>query len=1852
MSIKKNNKMFNLDEGQKFKVRKSKKYKNLCSLALGVISVSGFATATVSADETVTPATSNPIVTEVVTSSTETPTETSVAVTPVAESEAPVESPVPSTNLTEVQPEPTVEATETQNVSDTQSGDIAVTNGSDSLNEAVAAAEQEGVVVKEEVAKDYGVTTSAEETAQKQAEIQADYAKQTETIKQVTADYVTEKEKHEVAANQVIAENTQLKAEYDAQILAYNQEVAKVNGENAAIDAAYEKARQAYEAEVANITASNADAKVQYEKALANYKSEVTRIQQENAQKKEAYEKELATYNQAVTQVNADNQKIEDDYQEAYKAYVAEVDQITATNADREVAYNKALATYKSEVERINQANEEKRVAYEKALAAHNSAIASVEAENKLIEQRNQAATSAYNKAMELYATEKAKYDQTVAEAKANTAKDGYASELLTKALVFESEPNATFTLKGNFGYVDSSAKWDITLATREASIKNFFANETTTPQGINNSTTPHKAQAVLLDPGEYVEVFYTNLQTSTYLGKPLSELYRKYTNSGTEKVVLFIERDPSIGMSVYTKGTQPTSVDVALKFKDQSGDYISASKERPFLLALSSLNSGVNADGTQVSNSGEILDKEQIKNYNFRFVKISGSSVDEHADGIYSSTNNGDKTKGSKYAVPEWDNETSDLFYYGSGVGVLESGDTISFTSYNQRTTNVDYVHGQWLAISSKVATAGGIISTPPKKPTLALEDPKTNTSTTPATPTYEKLPEAPSVSYLETPEAPTKPTPKPLPEEPEVPTYDGLPEAPSVSYKETPEAPEKGSSVPLPPKPEEPTYKEIPEAPEAPTVSYRLATLTTQPQTSKEVETAEGVNVDKGLVAKGQTIVFELVIDALSANRSLTTSGTLSDSLPTGFELDLETTVNANSAYELTYAANSHNLTGNFTKDLVLAVNSDLVTSFTPPSLKVYGRVLNDAATYKNAWTFTLNGGDGKINGYTRTSNVTVIHTPGDPNDPDNPTNNEITPLKANTNASGVKIDGKVVPIGGTNYYTITLDYDQYNTVTPDKEVIAKGFGAFDDYPEEALQVDLSKATAIDSDGNAVSGLTLADNSSIATSAQTVQQLLSSSGIGDKIAGAFISVTADDPQAYYDAIIKTKKSVTITIPMVVKDSLYNTGKSYSNTAYQLDFGNGYKTNTVTNTTPVVTPTKVNTNAAGTIINGKYVLANSVNYYKVSLDYSQYKGIEADASLIAQGFFGVDDVPEEALTIENSGIQLIASDNSVVKGMTTNVYANLLEAPKALQEAMAKRGYTPKGVILVISADDPQAFYDTYVKAGMTITATLPMTVKADMAKTGGKYENTAYQVDFGSAYITETVVNNVPKLDPKKDVVIDLSHDTESLAGQDIELGTVFNYKLSGAELPADRGSEIYAYTWYDNYDEKHDQYDGVYKIFAAVAFETEDGTSYAAGTELTRFSIQTVNTVSGEVDLKLDEEFLRSVKDLSDFKADAYLQMKRIATGDVQNTYTHGVNDAKVEANTVTTHTPVGNVLVNFIEDGTGKVLKAQVVDEKEVATGTAYDTTDRKVTEIVTEDGKTYELVRTEGLEQGKVVKGDTVINYIYKEVLGDVTVAYKDKDGNVIKDPVVDTESGSTGRDYDTTDNKPTEIITTDGKTYQLVPKLTEGQETGKVGKGNTTITYVYEEVKADVLVNYVDEEGNVIKEQVKDVDQGSTGTDYDTTDNKPEYIEVDGVKYKLMPKKTVGEETGKLTKDGAEVTYVYHKIVTNWIEEGTNENLKPQEDGEQDRGSFDGYDYVTTEVDPETGDITHVFKTTPMPVTPTPVTPQPQATTPVAKAATLPATGEADSVVATTLGFVALTGATGLALKTRRKEDN
>ncbi|MDU5129383.1 MAG: MucBP domain-containing protein, partial [Streptococcus anginosus] len=245
--------------------------------------------------------------------------------------------------------------------------------------------------------------------------------------------------------------------------------------------------------------------------------------------------------------------------------------------------------------------------------------------------------------------------------------------------------------------------------------------------------------------------------------------------------------------------------------------------------------------------------------------------------------------------------------------------------------------------------------------------------------------------------------------------------------------------------------------------------------------------------------------------------------------------------------------------------------------------------------------------------------------------------------------------------------------------------------------------------------------------------------------------------------------------------------------------------------------------------------------------------------------------------------------------------------------------------------------------------------------------------------------------------------------------------------------------------------------------------------------------------------------------------------------------------------------GNVVVDY-QDKKGNTIAPRVVDTPDSKVGTNYDTTDHKPTRITTADGKVYhiDLNATQGQESGKIVKGTTRVVYVYDEVVGDVTVHYKDEDGKVIKDPEKDTTGAPINTVYDTRDHAHKTITTKDGRTYEIVPEKTQGLEQGRVVEGNTDVTYIYKQVFGDVVVHYEDESGKKIKEDVTDTSHARVGENYDTTDHKTTAIKSGDKVYNLVPEKTKGNEKGKVTKGVTEVTYVYKEVKAEPTKKGTN----------------------------------------------------------------------------------------------------
>ncbi|MFI3151492.1 MucBP domain-containing protein, partial [Streptococcus suis] len=262
--------------------------------------------------------------------------------------------------------------------------------------------------------------------------------------------------------------------------------------------------------------------------------------------------------------------------------------------------------------------------------------------------------------------------------------------------------------------------------------------------------------------------------------------------------------------------------------------------------------------------------------------------------------------------------------------------------------------------------------------------------------------------------------------------------------------------------------------------------------------------------------------------------------------------------------------------------------------------------------------------------------------------------------------------------------------------------------------------------------------------------------------------------------------------------------------------------------------------------------------------------------------------------------------------------------------------------------------------------------------------------------------------------------------------------------------------------------------------------------------------------------------------------------------------------------------GSVTIQY-KDTDGNVIKAPVIDEDNVAVGTAYDTTNEgdKPTVIPNADGTKYVLVPslTEGAETGTVVKDGTTVTYVYQKVANWIPVipGLPENERPVLPYPFdpENPEQPLTPTPDTVIPYVPGYVPVGPDGTTPLKPvdpnDPTKGYEppTPSTPGDNTYIPYVKVE-KGSVLVAFVDEAGSPIKSVVTDTDNAEVGTSYDTTDQKEDVIKANGFTYYFKEVKAGSEETGTVVEGVTTVTYVYTKVA-NWIPviPGIPENERP-----------------------------------------------------------------------------------------------
>ena len=229
---------------------------------------------------------------------------------------------------------------------------------------------------------------------------------------------------------------------------------------------------------------------------------------------------------------------------------------------------------------------------------------------------------------------------------------------------------------------------------------------------------------------------------------------------------------------------------------------------------------------------------------------------------------------------------------------------------------------------------------------------------------------------------------------------------------------------------------------------------------------------------------------------------------------------------------------------------------------------------------------------------------------------------------------------------------------------------------------------------------------------------------------------------------------------------------------------------------------------------------------------------------------------------------------------------------------------------------------------------------IEVERIETGDKIENTFINI-VNKQEMTAKVITRTPEppkpTHPEKHALDRTGKKV--LDGKEVQLGELIQYLLDGVTVP-ERHHTLYQYDGLDKLDMKHDRYTGNWKgIIKGTEYTAEkelvlpydvtlkNGKVIKAGDKIAKGStyaftfefnqgtnsefIKKLVTVKwdakgGQWSYVINKDFLNSLGVKGTFDADFYIEVERIAAGEVENTFVNIVNGQEMTAK-VTTHTP---------------------------------------------------------------------------------------------------------------------------------------------------------------------------------------------------------------------------------------------------------------------------------------------------------------------------------------------------------
>ncbi|MFM1599043.1 cell surface antigen I/II [Streptococcus mutans] len=1485
--------------------RKSKISKTLCGAVLGTVAAVSVAGQKVFADETTT---TSDVDTKVVGTQTGNP----------------------ATNLPEAQGSASKEAEQSQNQAGETNGSIPVEVPKTDLDQAAKDAKSAGVNVVQDADVNKGTVKTAEEAVQKETEIKEDYTKQAEDIKKTTDQYKSDVVAHEAEVAKIKAKNQATKEQYEKDMAAHKAEVERINAANAASKTAYEAKLAQYQADLAAVQKTNAANQAAYQKALAAYQAELKRVQEANAAAKAAYDTAVAANNAKNTEIAAANEEIRKrnatakaEYETKLAQYQAELKRVQEANAANEADYQAKLTAYQTELARVQKANADAKAAYEAAVAANNAKNAALTAENTAIKQRNENAKATYEAALKqyeadlaavkkanaaneadyqakltAYQTELARVQKANADAKAAYEAAVAANNAANAALTAENTAIKKRNADAKADYEAKLAKYQADLAKYQKDLADYpvklkaYEDEQASIKAALAELEKHKNEDGNLTEPSAQNLVYdlepnANLSLTTdgkfLKASAVDDAFSKSTSKAKydQKILQLDDLDIT---NLEQSNDVASSMELYGNFGDKAGWSTTVSNNSQVKWGSVLLERGQSATATYTNLQNSYYNGKKISKIVYKYTvdpksKFQGQKVwlgifTDPTLGVFASAYTGQVEKNTSIFIK---NEFT--FYDEDGKPINFDNALLSVASLNREHNSIEMAKdysGKFVKISgSSIGEKNGMIYA---TDTLNFKQGEggsrwTMYKNSQAGSGWDSS-DAPNSWYgagaikMSGPNnhvtvgATSATNVMPVSDMPVVPGKDNTDgKKPNIWYslngkiravnvpKVTKEKPTPPVKPTAPTKPTYETEKPLKPAPVAPNYEKEPTPPTRTPdQAEPNKPTPPTYETEKPLEPAPVEPSYEA-----EPTPPTRTPDQAEPNKPTPPTYETEKPLEP-APVEPSYEAEP-----------------------TPP---------------------------------------TPTPDQPEPNKPVEPTY-EVIPTPPTDPVYQDLPTPPSVPTVHFHYFKLAVqpqvnkEIRNNNDVNIDRTLVAK---------QSVVKFQL-KTADLPAGRDETTSFVLVDPLPSGYQFNPEATKAASPGFDVAYDNATNTVTFKATAATLATFnADLTKSVATIYPTVVGQVL-NDGATYKNNfTLTVNDAYGIKSNVVRVTTPgkpndpdnpnnnYIKPTKVNKNENGVVIDGKTVLAGSTNYYELTWDLDQYKNDRSSADTIQKGFYYVDDYPEEALELRQDLVKITDANGNEVTGVSVDNYTSLEAAPQEIRDVLSKAGIRPKGAFQIFRADNPREFYDTYVKTGIDLKIVSPMVVKKQMGQTGGSYENQAYQIDFGNGYASNIVINNVPKINPKKDVTLTLDPaDTNNVDGQTIPLNTVFNYRLIGGIIPANHSEELFEYNFYDDYDQTGDHYTGQYKVFAKVDITFKDGSIIKSGAELTQYTTAEVDTAKGAITIKFKEAFLRSVSIDSAFQAESYIQMKRIAVGTFENTYINTVNGVTYSSNTVKTTTP---------------------------------------------------------------------------------------------------------------------------------------------------------------------------------------------------------------------------------------------------------------------------------------------------------------------------------------------------------